>query len=133
VNKLENALNRLEKKIEAGADFIMTQPVYDAETIQLIYENTKQYQIPIFIGIMPLTSSRNAEFLHNEVPGIRLTEEALQRMRKYTGEAARREGIEMAKELADVAMRYFRGIYLMTPFTYHEMSAELIRYIRLHN
>ncbi len=130
VNKFENALDRLEKKIAAGADFIMTQPVYDAEMIERIYEKTKVYDIPIFLGIMPLTSSRNAEFLHNEVPGIRLSEEALERMRKYTGEEARREGLEMAKELTEVALRYFRGIYVITPFNYHEISAELVRFVR---
>jgi homocysteine S-methyltransferase len=130
VNKFENALDRLEKKIAAGADFIMTQPVYDAEMIERIYEKTKVYDIPIFLGIMPLTSSRNAEFLHNEVPGIRLSEEALERMRKYTGEEARREGLEMAKELTEVALRYFRGIYVITPFNYYEISAELVRYVR---
>ncbi len=130
VNKFENALDRLEKKIAAGADFIMTQPVYDAEMIERIYEKTKAYGIPIFLGIMPLTSSRNAEFLHNEVPGIRLSEEALERMRKYTGEAARQEGLAMAKELTEVALRYFQGIYVITPFNYHEISAELVRYIR---
>ncbi|NPV26091.1 MAG: bifunctional homocysteine S-methyltransferase/methylenetetrahydrofolate reductase [Firmicutes bacterium] len=130
VQNFTSAISRLERKIEAGADFIMTQPVYDAETIELIYERTKHLPVPIFIGIMPLTSSRNAEFLHNEVPGIKLTEEALQRMRKYTGAEARSEGVKMARELLDLAMRYFRGIYLITPFSYHDMTAELTRYVR---
>jgi len=129
VRKIEAAVNRLEKKMEAGADYIMTQPVYDAETIELIYNSTKHLNIPIFIGIMPLTSSRNAEFLHNEVPGIKLSQAALDRMRNVQGEAARREGIAMAKELIDVAMKYFKGIYLITPFNYYEMCVELTQYV----
>ncbi len=129
VRRIEAAVARLEKKIEAGADFIMTQPVYDAETIELIYESTKHIDVPIFIGIMPLTSSRNALFLHNEVPGIRLSEMALERMKHVQGAAAREEGNKMAKELLDVAMKYFKGIYLITPFNYYEMTVELAEYV----
>jgi methionine synthase I (cobalamin-dependent)/5,10-methylenetetrahydrofolate reductase len=130
VRQMEAAIQRLEKKVEAGADFIMTQPVYDKETIELIYESTKHIGIPVFIGIMPLTSSRNAEFLHNEVPGIKLSPQALERMKRVQGEAARQEGIAMAKELLDVAVRYFNGIYLITPFANYQMSIELIQYVR---
>ncbi|MED0677220.1 bifunctional homocysteine S-methyltransferase/methylenetetrahydrofolate reductase [Aneurinibacillus thermoaerophilus] len=131
VRQFDAALRRLEKKVEAGADFIMTQPLYDRESIERIYEGTRHLDIPIFIGIMPLTSSRNAEFLHNEVPGIRLSDEARTRMRRYEpGEEARREGVAIARELVDIAMEYFKGIYLITPFFYYEMTVELTRYIR---
>ncbi len=129
VRQLEAAVQRLERKVEAGADYIMTQPVYDAETIVAIHEATRHIPIPIFLGIMPLTSLRNAEFLHNEVPGIKLSPMALERMRRVQGEAARREGIAMAKELIDVALPYFRGIYLITPFNYYRMTVELTRYV----
>jgi methionine synthase I (cobalamin-dependent)/5,10-methylenetetrahydrofolate reductase len=129
VRKIEAAVDRLKRKIEAGADYVMTQPVYDAETIELIYEATKGIGIPVFIGIMPLTSWRNAEFLHNEVPGIKLSPQALKRMRNLQGEAGRREGIAMAKELLDVAVKYFRGIYLITPFNYYQMCVELTHYV----
>ncbi|MEJ8545361.1 bifunctional homocysteine S-methyltransferase/methylenetetrahydrofolate reductase [Brevibacillus borstelensis] len=130
VRQIDAAIKRLEKKVEAGADFIMTQPVYDAEAIRLVYESTKHINIPVFIGIMPLTSQRNAEFLHNEVPGIKLSDEALERMRKVKGEEARQEGIKMAKELLDAAIPVFNGIYLITPFNYYAMSVELIQYVR---
>lgn len=130
VRQMDAAIARLEKKVEAGADYIMTQPVYDAESIKLVYEATKHIGIPVFIGIMPLTSSRNAEFLHNEVPGIKLSAEALDRMKKVQGEAARQEGIKMAKELLDTAIQYFNGIYLITPFNYSSMAAELVQYVR---
>lgn len=130
VRQIEAAVKRLERKVESGADFIMTQPVYDEETIKLIYDATKHINIPIFIGIMPLTSSRNALFLHNEVPGIKLSDMALERMKNVQGEEARKEGIAMAKELLDVAMKYFKGIYLITPFNYYQMTVELTEYVR---
>ncbi|WP_280206437.1 bifunctional homocysteine S-methyltransferase/methylenetetrahydrofolate reductase [Brevibacillus sp. AY1] len=130
VRQIDAAIARLEKKVEAGADYIMTQPVYDAESIKVVYEATKHIGIPVFIGIMPLTSSRNAEFLHNEVPGIKLSPEALERMKRVQGEDARREGIQIAKELLDTAVRYFQGIYLITPFNYYSMATELIQYVR---
>ncbi|AHF06274.1 bifunctional homocysteine S-methyltransferase/methylenetetrahydrofolate reductase [Desulfitobacterium metallireducens] len=129
VRNFETAIQRLERKIEAGADFVMTQPVYDGETLQKIYEGTKHLPIPVFVGIMPLTSQRNAEFLHNEVPGISLTEEALQRMSGLKGEKARQEGIAMSKELLDQAVKVFNGIYLITPFNYYKMTAELTEYV----
>jgi homocysteine S-methyltransferase len=131
VRHFDAAIKRLEKKVEAGADFIMTQPIYDTEMLKLIYERTRHIPIPIFVGIMPLTSSRNAEFLHNEVPGIKISESARERMRKHgVGVEARKEGNDIAKELLDVALQYFNGIYLITPFSYYEMTAELTRYIR---
>lgn len=130
VRQIDAAIKRLEKKWRLVADFIMTQPVYDAEAIRLVYESTKHINIPVFIGIMPLTSQRNAEFLHNEVPGIKLSDEALARMRKVQGEEARQEGIKMAKELLDAAIPIFNGIYLITPFNYYAMSVELIQYVR---
>lgn len=132
VRVVERAVGRLEKKIEAGADYFITQPVYSKEKIIEVYEATKHLETPIFIGIMPLTGVRNSEFLHHEVPGIKLSEEVLERMRA-TGEdkeAARAEGIAIAKELIDTATELFNGIYLITPFMRYDMSIELMNYIR---
>jgi homocysteine S-methyltransferase len=131
VSNIENAVNRLEKKVRSGADFVVTQPMYDQETIELVRRIAEGVNIPFFISIMPLVSSRNAEFLHNEVPGIRLSDEVRELMRQCSGAAeARQEGIRIAKELIDAALQYFRGICLMTPFMHHEMTAELTRYIK---
>ena len=129
VRHLDKAVQRLERKIQAGADFIMTQPVYDADLIVRIYEATRHLDVPIFIGICPLASGRNAEYLHNEVPGIQLTDEVLRRMAGLKGAKGKAEGVKIAKELLDVAVRYFRGIYLITPFLAYEMTVELTRYV----
>ena len=120
---------RLQRKVEAGADYIMTQPVYDTALIERIAEMTKSMSIPIFIGIMPLASGRNAEYLHNEVPGIQLSDAVRARMRGLEGEQGRAEGVQIAKELIDAAMKHFNGIYLMTPFMFYEMTAELTSYV----
>ena len=82
-------LVRLEKKIEHGADYFISQPVYSKEKIVEIYEATKHLEAPIYIGIMPLTSFRSAEFLHHEVPGIKLSDEVLERMKACQGDKVR--------------------------------------------
>ena len=131
VRVLDRAVKRLEKKIECGADYFITQPVYTKEKIEEIYEATKHLTTPIFIGIMPLTNIRNSEFLHNEVPGIKLSEEVLDRMRACgeDRERATAEGIQISKELIDTAAELFNGIYIITPFFRYDMSLELISHI----
>jgi len=129
VKYLEKAVQRLERKIESGADYIMTQPVYDTALIERIADATAHLTVPVFIGIYPLASGRNAEYLHNEVPGIQLSDEVRGRMAGLEGEAGRAEGVRIAEELLDAAMERFNGIYLMTPFLFYDMTAKLTRYV----
>ncbi|WP_240377086.1 bifunctional homocysteine S-methyltransferase/methylenetetrahydrofolate reductase [Bacillus piscicola] len=132
VRSLDRAVKRLEKKITAGADYFITQPVYDVDKFKETYEAIKHLPTPMYVGIMPLVSSRNAEFLHNEVPGITLTDDVRKRMAACGDdrEKAAREGIEIAKSLIDEAVKYFNGIYLITPFLRYDVTAELTTYIR---
>lgn len=130
VRFLDKAIQRMERKVKLGADYIMTQPIYDPRLIEQLHESTKHLDVPIFVGIMPLASGRNAEFLHNEVPGIELSDEVRKRMAGLEGEQGRKEGIEIAKELLDLTMAYFKGIYLITPFLFYEMTVELTKYVR---
>ncbi|MBD7983661.1 bifunctional homocysteine S-methyltransferase/methylenetetrahydrofolate reductase [Sporosarcina sp. Sa2YVA2] len=132
VRVLDRAVQRLEKKIECGADYFITQPVYTKEKIVDIYEATKHLNTPIFLGIMPLTNIRNAEFLHHEVPGIKLSEEVLARMAACGDDRdkATKEGIQIAKELIDTAAELFNGIYIITPFLRYDMSLELVQHIK---
>lgn len=129
VRHLNKAVERLERKIESGADYIMTQPVYDAALIENVYEATKHLDIPVFIGIMPLASGGNAQFLHNEVPGIKLSDDVLARMGDLRGKAGRAMGTQIAKELLDVALPLFNGIYIMTPFLSYSMTVDLTKYV----
>ncbi|MCC3372995.1 bifunctional homocysteine S-methyltransferase/methylenetetrahydrofolate reductase [Cohnella sp. REN36] len=130
VKHLDKAVQRLERKIASGADYVMTQPVYDAGLIERIAEATRHLNVPVFLGIFPLASGRNAEYLHNEVPGIQLSDEVRGRMQRLEGAAGRAEGVAIAKELLDSAMKHFNGIYLMTPFLFYEMTAELAAYVK---
>ncbi|WP_332693412.1 bifunctional homocysteine S-methyltransferase/methylenetetrahydrofolate reductase [Halalkalibacter lacteus] len=131
VRHLDKAVKRMEKKVESGADYFMTQPIYSVEQIEALADETKHVKEPIYIGIMPLTGTRNAEFLHNEVPGIKLTDDIRAAM-VACGEdrdASTAEGIKIAKSLIDTALTYFNGIYLITPFLRYEMTVELTQYI----
>lgn len=132
VRVVERAVKRLDQKIAAGADYFITQPVYTKEKIIEVYEATKHLDTPIFIGIMPLTNIRNAEFLHHEVPGIKLSDEVLERMRACGEDREKSTGVglEIAKELLDTAAKYFKGIYLITPFLRYDMTLELHEYIK---
>jgi methionine synthase / methylenetetrahydrofolate reductase(NADPH) len=130
--RLDREVQRLEKKVEAGADYFMSQPVYSSERIEEIAEAVKHLPVPVYIGIMPLVSSRNAEFLHHEVPGIKLTDEVREQMRSLSGdrEASEKEGIRLATELIDTAMKHFSTIYLITPFLRYNITETLTRHIR---
>ncbi|GAF65321.1 5,10-methylenetetrahydrofolate reductase [Bacillus sp. TS-2] len=132
VRHLDKAVMRMEKKITSGADYFMTQPIYNEKQIIQLYNETKHIEQPIYIGIMPLTNTRNAEFLHNEVPGIKLTDQIREVMAKHGDhkEAAAKEGISIAQSLIDVALEHFNGIYLITPFLRYEMTVQLTNYIR---
>ncbi|HET7521809.1 MAG TPA: bifunctional homocysteine S-methyltransferase/methylenetetrahydrofolate reductase [Bacillales bacterium] len=132
VHHLDKAVRRLERKITAGADYFMTQPVFSERQMIDIYEATKDLPVPIYIGIMPLVSARNAEFLHNEIPGMKLSDSIRSRMAKVDGdrERSRREGAAIAKSLLDAALDLFNGIYLITPFLQYETVADLTRYAR---
>lgn len=131
VANVEKAVKRLEKKITSGADYILTQPVYSREKIVELKQATAHIEKPIFLGIMPLTSTKNAEFLHHEVPGIKLTDEVRARMKAAEGNRAQStaESIAISKELIDTALEYFKGIYLITPFMRYDICVELVRYI----
>lgn len=132
VHNLEKSVKRLEKKIRYGADYFITQPVYEPEKIVAIKKATAHLKTPIFIGVMPLTSTENAEFLHHEVPGIRLTDKVRKRMANAAKDRKKsaQEGIQIAKELIDAAMEHFNGIYLITPFLRYELTVELARYMK---
>src|SRR3954471_17817871 len=97
VRSLEKAVKRLEKKVHFGADYFISQPVFSEEKLLEVYEHTKHLDAPIYIGLMPLTSSKNAEFLHNEVPGIKIADSIRQRMAQLSDDPlqAAREGIEI--------------------------------------
>ncbi|PAK31576.1 bifunctional homocysteine S-methyltransferase/methylenetetrahydrofolate reductase [Bacillus velezensis] len=132
VRHLDKAVKRLEKKIECGADYFVSQPVYSEQQLIDIHHETKHLKTPVYIGIMPLTSSRNAEFIHHEIPGIKLSDSIREKM-ALAGEDKRKqkaEGLAIAKSLLDTACELFNGIYLITPFLRSDLTSELAAYIK---
>ena len=128
---LEDEARRLREKIAAGADFVMTQPIFDVRvwTHFLDVYGAERLPLPVMIGILPLQSSRHAEFLHNEVPGITLTDEARERMRR-AGSEGRREGVRMAQDLLQQLRPYAEGVYLMPSFGRYEVAAEVLEILK---
>ncbi|NGP44537.1 bifunctional homocysteine S-methyltransferase/methylenetetrahydrofolate reductase [Bacillaceae bacterium SIJ1] len=135
VKNMEKAIKRLEKKITYGADYFISQPVFSEAQIKEVAAAVQTLSAPMYIGIMPLTGYRNAEFLHHEVPGIKLADDTRARMAacKDDPKAARREGLAIAKHLIDVAMDFFSGIYIITPFLKYDWSVDLVEHALSHN
>jgi len=119
-------VGRMEKKIAAGAGYFLTQPVYSKAKVDEILAATAHITAPIVLGIMPLASSRNAEFLHNEFPGIEIPLEVRERMAR-AGDHGQQEGVDIAWELLEYAWRHFAGVYIIPPFNRHAMALELMR------
>ena len=130
VRKLDGAVKRLEKKVASGMSYFITQPVYSKEKIKQVYEATKHLNTPFFIGIMPIASYNNALFLHNEVPGIKMSEEVLNQFKavKDDKEKTKELSLRLSKELIDTVHEYFNGLYIITPFQKVDYSLELAAY-----
>jgi homocysteine S-methyltransferase len=123
----EREMLRLGQKVEAGANVIMTQPIYDPTQLNRFLEATSAFDIPVLVGILPLASYRNAEFIHNYIPGMSIPEDIRDRMKKSgKGDAARREGIRIAMEALEGVRDRVAGAYIMPPLGRYEMAAEII-------
>jgi homocysteine S-methyltransferase len=125
----ELELERFHWKVEAGAEFAVTQPVFDPDELARFLERLAPWRIPVIAGIWPLTSLRNAEFLANEVPGAQVPEAVLERMqRAETGgaEAAHAEGIRIAQEVLEAVRGMVQGVQVSTPGGRVEVALEAL-------
>lgn len=116
---MEEELRRFEWKIEAGAEYAITQPVFDTDQLREFLKRIEHCRIPIVAGIWPLVSFRNAEFLHNEVPGVRVTPAIMERMREASAvskEVARDEGLKIARESLLEVRDVIQGVQVSAPF-----------------
>lgn len=122
-------MERLQKKIEAGAEYVMTQPVYELKTFERFlkrYEKLSK-RAPLLIGICPLASLRNAQFLHQEVPGMQIPESILKRMgAQSTPEAQRETGIKIAREALQHFSKHVQGTYIMPPFNKADIALAVL-------
>jgi homocysteine S-methyltransferase len=121
-------MERFFLKVEAGARWAQTQPVYDLAVLDRFFSSTRP-PVPVIVGILPLHSSRHAEFLHNEVPGITIPDAVRGRMRE-SGDRSLHAGIEMAQELLRQVRGRYAGAYLMPSFGRFEVVAELLDALR---
>lgn len=123
----DRELARLRQKKEAGAEIVMTQPVYDPAVLEKFLTDIEPLGLPVLVGLLPLASYRNAEFLHNEVPGMQVPESVRERMRKAgSGPAARKEGVAIAREMLSAVRHRVHGAYVMPPFERYELALEVI-------
>ncbi len=124
---IEKEVRRLEEKVKAGAEYIMTQPVYDPKTLERFLGMIKHLETPVLVGILPLYSHKNAEFLHYEVPGMSIPEEIRERMRKAgSGDEARTVGVRIAQEALLAARELVQGTYIMPPFNKVDLAVRVI-------
>ena len=118
---------RLRQKVDAGANVIMTQPVYDPKALERFLDASADLNVPVMVGILPLASYRNAEFIHNNIPGMGIPAAIRERMRLAgKGEPARREGVQIALEALMSVRHRVAGAYIMPPLGRFEMAAAII-------
>ena len=110
-------IRRFEYKVEAGAEYAITQPVFDIALLENFLKRIEHVRIPIIAGIWPLASLKNAEFMNNEVPGMAIPEHLMKRMRACdTTEKQREEGIKIAREALEAVKGMVQGVQISAPF-----------------
>ena len=120
-------LERLRQKKASGAELVMTQPVYDPQVLLRFLDDCAPLGLPILVGLLPLASHRNAEFLHNEVPGMQVPEAVRERMRRAgSGADARKEGVAIAREMLGAVRDRVAGAYIMPPLERYELALEVV-------
>jgi homocysteine S-methyltransferase len=125
-----NEVRRFEWKVEAGAEYAITQPVFDVAQLEHFLETIEHVRRPIIVGIWPLVSARNAEFLANEVPGVTVPPDIIARMRlanERSKEHAVQEGITIAREMLERTRPYVQGVQVSAPFGKVELALDVFR------
>ncbi|MDR3724822.1 MAG: bifunctional homocysteine S-methyltransferase/methylenetetrahydrofolate reductase [Terracidiphilus sp.] len=126
VPDIEHELRRFAYKVEAGAEYAITQPVFDLRLLESFLDRIKDHRIPVIAGIWPLTSLRNAEFMKNDLR-VSMPEEIMLRMAQAdTPDAARKEGIKIAQEMLEAVKPYVQGVQVSAPFGRYSAAAEVI-------
>jgi len=123
---IEQEMRRFFYKVEAGAEYVITQPVFDLRLLENFLDRIEKSRIPVIAGIWPLTSLRNAEFMKNDLR-VSMPEEIMLRMAQAdTPDAARREGILIAKEMVDAVRPFVQGVQVSAPFGRYTVAVEVI-------
>ncbi|MGH9796841.1 MAG: methylenetetrahydrofolate reductase, partial [Candidatus Polarisedimenticolia bacterium] len=124
----DREMRRLEEKKKAGAAFVMTQPVYDPAVLRRFLSDVRALEMPVLVGICPLASARNAEFLHNEVPGMQIPEPIRARIAAAASpDNQRREGVLIAREMLESVKDDVAGAYVMPQFGRYRSAVEVLQ------
>jgi homocysteine S-methyltransferase len=124
----DRELRRLEEKKASGAEFVMTQPVYDPAILTRFLDDIRSLGLPTLVGLCPLASLRNAEFLHNEVPGMQIPADIRRRMAATESpEQGRREGVLIARDMLEQVKESVVGAYLMPQFGRYGSAIEVLQ------
>lgn len=122
---MDEELRRLEWKVQAGAEYIVTQPIFDLDLIDAFVNRTAHYKLPVIAGIWPLTSLRNAEFMVNELR-VPVPQASMDRMRRAeSAETARAEGVAIAREMVERVRNLVAGVQLSAPFGRYQTAIEV--------
>ena len=114
-SNLDEELRRFAYKVEAGAEYVVTRPVFDVPGFEAFLKHIESARLPVVAGVFPFESVRNAEFMANEVPGVRVPDTLLDRMRRADGqEAAVAEGIQIAREIVRELRESVQGVQVST-------------------
>ena len=121
----EQAVRRLERKAQAGAEFVVTQPVYDEASAVTLIDSIRHIGLPVMLGILPLRTARHAEFLHHRVSGIVVPEAVRAKMANAPHPAP--QGVANARDMLVVARERFAGTYLMPPFGHYDVLRQILQ------
>ena len=128
---LEVEFSRMFKKIGKGASFFLTQPIYEDKAVEALKKIKKEYNVKILGGILPIVSYKNAQFLNNELSGVNIPKNYVDRFKpEMSKEEAEVVGVDMAVEIANKIKDYVDGIYFMTPFNRVEMIIKIMDKIK---
>jgi homocysteine S-methyltransferase len=127
---MDEEMRRFAWKVEAGAEYVVTQPVFDLDLLEAFLKRTEHYRLPIIAGIWPLTSFRNAEFMVNELR-VPVPDQYMDRMRRAdTAEKARAQGVAIAQEMCERVRDVVQGAQLSAPFGRYEMAVQVAEALR---
>lgn len=124
---LRKERDRLARKVAEGAHVIYTQPIFDRAALEAAARASSDEKTPLLFGLLPLRSSRHCEFMHNEVPGIRIPDEIRRKMAELDDSGARRFGLDVAREFLGDARHITQGVYVMPPFGNHKTAEAVLR------
>ena len=128
---MQRELDRFYWKVDAGAEYVITQPMFDLEPLLVFLERIAEYKLPVLAGIWPLQSRRNAEFLNHEVPGVTVPESTMERMRKAgSKEAQQQVGLEVAMEILEQVHTHVQGLQISAPFNRAQPARRLLQFLR---